>query len=178
MVNLIDNYFSEQNIKKNNNLVSDGICTCNSRDYIDFDEFIAILQRKRVLNGDTPSSCDTLLINTSEEHLIFVEFKNMNDLTSPSELSEWWKNKNKSVYLKITDSILSLGYFLQKEESQCFNNFMNMKKSFFYVYKSDTYKSKIKSHLKNKFSRYSFLLQNIHVLEVNNYESFLEHHNL
>ena len=51
---------------------------------------------------------------------------------------------------------------------------MNISKSFIYVYKSNSYKSNIKNHLRCKFSRYNFLFKNIRTIEATKFENFLD----
>jgi hypothetical protein len=55
---------------------------------------------------------------------------------------------------------------------------MNLAKSFFYVYKSDSCKNKIKNHLKYKFNRYDFLFENVRTIETKAFEKFLSNNNL
>jgi len=178
MVTFLENNFISNANFVDLNSASDGICNNNSKNYIDFDKFIARLHSNKVFTGNTFSSCDTILLNTTENHIIFVEFKDMNSVSTDIELTNWWKTKNRSVYLKVTDSILGLGYYLKSNCNQSYDDFMNTSKSFFYVYKSDTYKSKINKHLKYKFSRYDFLFKNIRTIEVENFENFLSTNNL
>ena len=174
MVNVIEQSLKDYTTYNELNIISDGVCDNNGNLYPDFDKFIANLFTSKIFNGDTLASCDTLLIAKNKNHIIFVEFKDMNSLNSEKDIKNWWKNKFRSIYLKITDSILSLSYLLAlKKYSQNHDDFMNLSKSFFYVYKSDSYKNKIKNHLKYKFSRYSFLFENIRIVETKSFEKFL-----
>lgn len=138
----------------------------------------AKLHSNKIFKGNTFASCDVILFSKEPEHLFFVEFKDMNSLNSNIEVENWWKSKNRSVYLKMTDSILSLSYYLDNKNITDYNTFMNIPKSFFYVYKSISFKSQINTHLKNKFSRYDFIFKNIRTIETNNFETFLNTHNL
>ena len=178
VIETIKEFFDDISSFKDLDIVSDGICKRNNKKYIDFDDFIKKLYSSEVLKGDTLSSCDTVLLNKQKQHIIFVEFKNMDSINDENELSNFWTDKNKSLFLKITDSILALSYILALKYNISYDNFMNLSKSFIYVYKSDNYKKKIKKHLKNKFSRYNFLLKNISIIESKNFEEFLTCHNL
>lgn len=178
MVSYLETHFKTNAVFVDLSNASDGICNNNSKKYLDFDKFIAKLHTQKIFTGNTFASCDTILFNTGENHIIFVEFKDMNTISNDTELENWWKSKNKSIYLKITDSILGLGYYLKNNCSHNYDNFMGTSKSFFYVYKSNTYKSKIKNHLKYKFSRYDFLFKNIRTIETENFENFLTSNSL
>jgi len=178
MVTFLEKHFKDHANFVDLNSVSDGICNNNSKEYINFDEFIHSLYQKGYFSGDTFSSPDTILLNSTETHLILVEFKDMNSLQSEDNIKEWWKDKNRSVYLKITDTILGLGYYLKNNCDQNYDDFLNISKSFFYVYKSNTYKKKIKHHLQYKFSRYDFLFKNIRTAEATSFENFLTNNNL
>ncbi len=177
MVNYISTIF-KQNVYKNLSETSDGICNNNNRMYIDFDKFVENLYSQNIFRGEFISSCDTLLINLTENHIIFIEFKDMNTSNSNESLNNWWNNKKRSIYLKITDSTLALSYHLKNQHNKSYDDFMNISKSFFYVYRSDSSKKKIHNHLKYKFSRYDFLFKNIQSMETKQFEKFLEFHNL
>ena len=160
------------------NIASDGICENNLNKYIDFDKFIGTLHTQKVFTGNTFSSCDTILLNEENNHIIFVEFKDMKSILTDELLINWWKKQQPKIYLKITDSLLGLSYYLNNEYSINYNNFMNTSKSFFYVYQSETYKSKINNHLKYKFSRYDYLFKNIRTIECNAFQNFLNKNKL
>ena len=159
MVEFLNTHFIQNGHYDDLNIVSDGICNNNSNQYLDFDKFIESLFQNGYFSGDNFSSPDTILIDLNKKHIIFVEFKNMSYFESEEDMKNWWKSKNRSVYLKITDSILGLSYYLKNSCSQSYDDFMNTSKSFLYVYKADTYKKKISKHLENKFSRYDFLFK-------------------
>jgi len=178
MVSFLENHFKHNASYVNLHFASDGICDNNSKSYIDFDKFIAKLHTQKIFTGDTFASCDTLLLNTQSNHLIFVEFKDMKSITTEEELNYWWKSKSRSVYLKVTDSILGLSYYLKHKCSKSYDDFLDIPKSFFYVYKSNDYKSKIKNHLKFKFSRYDYLFKNIRTIECDSFQDFIKIHNL
>jgi hypothetical protein len=178
MVSFLQQYFNTNEQLVDLKKVSDGICENNSQYYVDFDNFIAKLHTQKVFNGDTFASCDTILFNTNENHLIFVEFKDMDDLSTDEEIKNWWKIKNRSIYLKMADSILGLSFYLKNEHSKGCDSFMDTSKSFLYVYRASTYKNKIKKHLKYKFSRYNFLFKNIRTIECTNFKDFLIKNNL
>ena len=178
MVDYLEEHFNQHAEFVDLKTVSDGICNNNSNKYINFDEFIKSLFQKGYFSGDTFSSPDTILLNSTEKHILFVEFKDMSSLQSPEDINEWWKDKNRSVYLKITDTILGLGYYLKNDCDKNYDDFMDTSKSFFYVYKADTYKKKVKNHLQCKFSRYNFLFKNIRTAEAKKFEAFLSTHNL
>lgn len=177
MVNYLSTIFN-QNIYKQLSETSDGICADNGKAYIDFDKFVETLYTSHILTGEFLSSCDTLLLNTLENHIIFVEFKDMSSSNNNEKLNTWWNNKSRSIFLKIGDSLLLFSYYLKNHHSKTYDDFMNTPKSFIYVYKSDSFKSKIHSHLKYKFSRYNFMFKNIQAMETKQFENFLTHHNL
>ncbi|SFV64246.1 hypothetical protein MNB_SV-6-1504 [hydrothermal vent metagenome] len=95
----------------------------------------------------------------------------MDDL---DDIQNWFREKECSIKIKIPDSILLLGYFLHKK-GYSFDDFINMKKSFFYVYKNSSAKQIINNHLKYKFTKYKFMLENIKIMESQAYRNkFLE----
>ena len=66
-----------------------------------------------------------------------------------------------------------------RQSGICCNDFVDLSKSFFYVYKSqDDYKKAIKDHIGNKLSRYNFIFNNIRTLDASNFEDFLQENNL
>lgn len=175
--------FLKQHLQDNASFVelyeaSDGICENNTKVYIDFDKFIAHLHTQKVFKGNTFSSCDTILLNDEKNHMIFVEFKDMKSITTDESLTNWWKKHQPRVYLKITDSILGLNYYLNTKCSISYDDFMHTSKSFFYVYKSETYKRKINNHLKFKFTRYDYLFNQIRTIECDGFQNFLEKNTL
>ena len=172
MVVFLDNYFRKDIFLETLSQVSDNICADNGNKYINFDKFKEPCNCSNVTQGmNSLSSVDSLLINKDENHIIFVEFKDMNNLDN---IQNWFSEKECSIKIKIPDSILLLGIFLQKNGHN-FNDFMKMKKSFFYIYKNSSAKRTINSHLKYRFSKYNFLLENIKILESQAYRNkFLE----
>lgn len=178
MVEKIKVYLSSNATYCKLNDVSDGICSNNSKQYIDFDKFVSWLHSNKIIQGDTLSSCDTLILNKDQNHLVLVEFKDMNSLDSEENISSWWRGKNRSVYLKITDTILLLSHYMNKQFGETHDDFMNLSKSFIYVYSSQNYKKTIHTHLKYKFSRYNFLFENIKTVEAKQFEKFLDYNNL
>lgn len=157
---------------------SDNICTDNGKRYLDFDKFVAKLYQEKIMTGNTISSCDILLFNTSENHLIFVECKDMCSCIGDEMLKKWWDTKKQSIYLKIPDSLLCLSHFIVHKKLGNHDTFFNSKRSFFYVYKSTSYKNKIRDHINHEFSRYKFQFVNMRNIEVTNFESFLQGNNL
>ncbi len=172
MVKYLYDYFNQDKFLETLSQVSDNICEDNGKFYINFDKFKKPSNCCNVTKGmNSLSSIDSLLINKNENHIIFVEFKDMNDL---DDIKIWFKDKECSIKIKIPDSILLLGTFLQ-ENGYSFDEFMKMKKSFFYVYKNSSAKRTINNHLKHRFSKYNFLLENIKTIESQAYRNkFLE----
>lgn len=172
MVEYLYDYFYQGKFLVKLSEVSDNICKDNGNSYIDFDKFKEPSNCGDITKGmNSLSSVDSLLINKNENHIIFVEFKDMQDL---EDIKEWFKDKECSIKIKIPDSILLLGYFL-KENGYSFDDFMKMKKSFFYVYKNSSAKRTINNHLKYRFNKYDFLLENIKIIETQAYRNkFLE----
>ena len=168
MVEYLYNYFNKEPFLETLSQVSDNICEDNGKYYINFDKFKEPINCSNITNGmNSLSSVDSLLINKEYNHIIFIEFKDMNELEN---IQKWFREKECSIKIKIPDSILLLGYFLQKN-GYSFDEFINMKKSFFYVYKNSVSKSIINNHLKNKFSKYNFLLKNIQIIETQAYQN-------
>ncbi|CAA6803096.1 MAG: Unknown protein [uncultured Campylobacterales bacterium] len=162
-------------------IVSDDICINNSNEYLDIDSeeggLISKLYKKgedRLFKSDKMSSCDTILFNIKHDHMVFIEFKDMNKVDSKEKLKEWNEKHYKSILVKISDSILMFSYILNKKYKISYDSFMNIKKSFIYVYKTDVYKDKIHEHLHNKFSKYKFLFQNTLFADVNEFQDFLK----
>ena len=172
MVEYLDSYFKQDKFLETLSQVSDNICEDNGELYIDFDKFKEPSNCCNVTKGmNSLSSVDSLLINRDKNHIIFVEFKDMDDL---EDIQNWFREKECSIKIKIPDSILLLGYFLQ-ENGYSFDEFMKMKKSFFYVYKNISAKRTINNHLKHRFNKYDFLLENTKTIESQTYiNKFLE----
>ncbi len=178
MVDFLQEYFNTNTFLMGLNSVSDGICEDNGKDYIDFDKFKEPAYCYNITKGmQSLSSVDSILINQESKHIILVEFKDMNFIGNFNDIKKWIKNKDCSVKIKIPDSILLLGYFL-KEKGYSFDDFMQLEKSFLYVYKSSTFKSQINNHLKYRFSKYNFMLKNIKTIETQSYIKFLEKESL
>lgn len=172
MVEYLDTYFNQDKFLETLSQVSDNICEDNGKFYINFDKFKEPSNCCNVTKGmNNLSSIDSLLINKDENHILFVEFKDMNDLDN---IENWFKEKECSIKIKIPDSILLLGYFIRKK-GYSFDDFINMKKSFFYVYKNSSAKRRINNHLKYKFTKYNFMLKDIKIIETQAYRNkFLE----
>ena len=178
MVEYLYKYFNNEIFLNKLSIISDEICEDNANRYIDFDKFKEPAYCCDITKGmQSLSSVDSILINKQENHLIFIEFKDMNSIGEFNEIKKWIEDKDCSVKIKIPDSILLLGYFL-KEKGYTFDEFIELKKSFFYVYKSNSFKSQINNHLKYRFSRYNFILNNIKTMETQSYIKFLEKESL
>ena len=178
MVVYLYDYFNRDIFLDKLSNISDSICEDNQKNYINFDKFKEPLNCYEITKGmNSLSSVDSILINKEKRHIIFVEFKDMQSFEDFNSLKDWFKKKECSVKIKIPDSILLLGYFLQKH-NYSFDDFMRVEKSFFYIYKSNSSKNKINNHLKYKFSKYNFMLKNIKTIESQSYMGFLEKENL
>ena len=178
MVEYLDNYFNRDIFLDNLSAISDNICEDNGKKYIDFDKFKEPLNCSDITKGmNSLSSVDSLLLNQEQKHMIFIEFKDMQSFEEFTDLKKWFKTKECSVKIKIPDSILLLGYFLKKN-GYSFDEFIEVDKSFFYVYKSTSSKNKINNHLKYKFTKYNFMLKNTKIIESQSYMRFLEKENL
>lgn len=162
-----NNFFKELND------VSDGICNNNDKLYLKFDSFVKSLK----YNGSTVCSCDTILFNSNKEHIVLAEFKNISSKNNSKDIKDWMNGKDNNLCLKITETLLILMYEIKKN-GLCCNDFVDLSKSFFYVYKSDSYKKAIKAHIGNKLSRYNFIFKNTKTLDASNFEIFLQKHNL
>jgi len=164
-------YFHQEKFLASLDSVSDGILDNDGKKYIDFDLFKAPENCCDMTKGiNSLSSVDSLLINQDENHIILVEFKDMDSFANFNLIVQWLKEKECSIKIKIPDSILLLGYFL-REKGYRFDDFLEMKKSFIYVYKNSKSKSKINNHLKFKFTKYNFMLANTKIIEAQNYQS-------
>ena len=178
MVEYLYNYFNQDNFLDSLSVVSDNICEDNGQKYINFDKFKEPTNCNDITQGmNSLSSVDSLLLNQEKRHIIFVEFKDMQSFENFNDLKKWFKTKECSVKIKIPDSILLLGYFL-KNNNYSFDEFIELDKSFFYVYKSTSSKNKINNHLKYRFTKYNFILKNIKIIESQSYMRFLEKENL
>jgi len=178
MVKFLYDYFNKQVFLDTLVKVSDNICQDNGKKYIDFDRFKEPLNCSDITKGmNSLSSVDSLLLNEEKKHIVFVEFKDMQKIEDANSLKEWFKAKECNIKIKIPDSILLLGYFLKKE-GYSFNEYIEIKKSFFYVYKSSSSKNIINNHLKHKFTKYNFMLKDIKIIESQSYMRFLEKENL
>ena len=178
MVEFLKTHF-QQNIFLNTlSNISDNICQDNGKKYIDFDKFKEPSCCADITKGlQSLSSVDSILINSDKNHIIFIEFKDMDTMGDFEDIKEWIKEKDCNIKIKIPDSILLLGYFL-KENGYSFDEFMAVDKSFFYVYKSNSFKRKINNHLKYRFSKYNFILKYIKTMETQSYINFLEKESL
>ena len=178
MVNFLYDYFNSDAFLENLQDISDGICENDRKKYIKFDNFKEPYNCDDITKGmNSLSSVDSILINQEKEHIIFVEFKDMQSLTTEDDIKEWLREKDCSIKIKIPDSLLLLGYFIQKR-GYSFDEYFRISKSFFYVYKSESSKQIINNHLKYRFTKYNFMLKNIRSLECQNYKKFLERNNL
>jgi hypothetical protein len=178
VVAYLDNYFNKNIFLDKLSKISDNICQDNGNSYIDFDKFKEPANCENITRGmNSLSSVDSLLLNKEKKHIVFVEFKDMNSFENFNDLKEWFKSKECSVKIKIPDSILLLGYFLKKN-GYSFDEFIELEKSFIYVYKSSSSKNKINNHLKYKFTKYNFMLKNIKIIESQSYIKFLEKESL
>jgi hypothetical protein len=178
MVTYLCAHFSEDIFLDKLSEISDKICQDNGKSYINFDKFKEATNCDNITRGmNSLSSVDSLLLNQDKKHIIFVEFKDMDRFESFDDLKEWFKRKECSIKIKIPDSILLLGYFLKKN-GYSFDEFMELEKSFFYVYKSTSSKKKINNHLKHKFTKYNFILKNSKTIESQSYMKFLEKESL
>jgi hypothetical protein len=178
VVTYLHDYFNKDIFLDKLSEISDNICQDNGNSYINFDKFKEPANCDNITRGmNSLSSVDSLLLNQEKKHIIFVEFKDMNSFEDFDNLKEWFKTKECSVKIKIPDSILLLGYFLKKN-GYSFDEFMELEKSFFYVYKSTSSKNKINNHLQYKFTKYNFMLKNIKIIESQSYMKFLEKENL
>jgi len=165
-------YFHQEKFLETLSQVSDNLCEDDGKQYINFDIFKEPYNCDNITKEmNSLSSVDSLLINKDKNHIILVEFKDMDDL---DDIQNWFREKECSIKIKIPDSILLLGYFLHKK-GYSFDDFINMKKSFFYVYKNSSAKQIINNHLKYKFTKYKFMLENIKIMESQAYRNkFLE----
>ena len=178
MVEYLYNYFNSDSFLEDLSTVSDGICEDNQKKYINFDKFKEPINCNNITKGmNSLSSVDSLILNKDKQHIIFVEFKDMRSFEDFNDLKNWFRNKECSIKIKIPDSILLLGYFI-KEKNYSFDKFMDIDKSFFYVYKSNSSRNKINNHLKYKFTKYNFIFKNIKIIESQSYIRFLEKENL
>jgi len=178
MVDFLYSYFNNNTFLESLQNISDGICEDNEKKYIKFDNFKKPSNCDEITKGmNSLSSVDSILINKEKEHIIFVEFKDMQNLTTKDNIKAWLKEKDCSIKVEIPDSLLLLGYFIKKR-GYSFDEYFRIDKSFFYVYKSDSSKQIINNHLKYRFTKYNFMLKNIKSLECQNYKKFLERNNL
>jgi len=171
MVEFLHSYFHQDKFLVSLSSVSDNLYEDNDKKYIDFDTFKEPQNCCEVTKGmNSLSSVDSLLIDKENNHIVFVEFKDMDSFGTLNKLKEWIKQKECSIKIKIPDSILLLGYFLQ-ENGYSFDDFLKLKKSFVYVYKNSTSKSIINNHLKFSFTKYNFMLENTKVIEAQSYKA-------
>ena len=178
MVEFLEKHFQQSVFLDTLSYVSDNICQDNGRNYIDFDKFKEPSCCANITKGlQSLSSVDSILINSEKNHLIFVEFKDMDMIGDFEDIKEWIKEKDCNIKIKIPDSILLLGFFL-KENGYSFDEFIALDKSFFYVYKSNSFKQKINNHLKYRLSKYQFILKDIKSIETQSYLYFLEKESL
>lgn len=159
MVKYIEDIFlNNPNLWNTLDVVSDNCCpNIEDKKFINFDEFKLLCKNNLTNRCDTPSSCDVLYFNQRENHIVFIEFKNLEDIEN---LPKWYKDKQNSIYLKATDSILLLSLYLKKEKSISLDSFEAIKKSFLFVYKAQNSRDKIHRHLNSKLTRYKFIFQN------------------
>ncbi len=159
MVKYIESIFlSNPDFLKTLDKVSDNCCpNIEDKKFIDFDEFKLNCKNNLTNRRDTLSSYDMLYFNQEQKHIVFIEFKNLEEI---EDLSKWYKEKQNSIYLKATDSILLLSSYLKKEKNISLDNFESIKKSFLFVYKAQNSRDRIHRHLNNKLTRYKFIFKN------------------
>ena len=135
-------------------IVSDNCCEDNGKTYINFDKA-----------DNNLATADCLIIK--DNYFLLVEFKKLDEVKN---IEEWVEDKkrNQQILLKAYES-----YFLLKS-LKIIENFGNTEKRFVFVYKSDSYKKKIKNHFKNKLDRLKIAYNNVLVLECKNFKNLLE----
>jgi|GEM_PF-1478639 len=180
MINFLENLFREEAPLVDLNSVSDGICSNNGKNYIDFDKFKEKLYGENdFFNGDYFSSTDSIILNREKEQIIFIEFKSMKDFEIQEEMKNWFKSKKSSVYLKMSDSILGLSTYFNQKHNKSYDDFMDIPKIFIYVYDTNNNpRVNIRNHLKGKFVKYNFLYEEILTLESDKFKEFLNRYNL
>ncbi|MEO1928049.1 MAG: hypothetical protein ABGX26_05110 [Nautiliaceae bacterium] len=135
-------------------MVSDNCCEDDGKIYINFDKA-----------DNNLATADCLIIKDS--YFLLAEFKKIDEVKN---IEEWMEDKkrNQQILLKAYES-----YFLLKS-LKVIENFENMEKRFVFVYKSDSYKKKIKNHFKNKLDRLKIAYNSVLVLECKNFKNLLE----
>lgn len=170
MVKYIEDIFLQNsNFWKTLDIVSDNCCpNIENRKFIDFDEFKLHCKDSLTNKCDTPASCDMIYFNQEQSHIVFVEFKNLEDT---SDLKSWYRDKQCNIYLKATDSVLLLSKYLKNRHNISLDNFDSIKKSFLLVYKAKNSKDRIHKHLNGKLTRYKFIFKSTLSMEC---EKFLK----
>lgn len=153
---------------------SDGCCQDNGsgKKYIKFDELKKFISKNYHASINNLSSCDIMLINTKDNQIIFVEFKDLTTLKE-DELKEWIENKKYKLLLKITESILLLSFFLKAKYSISLDDYFAIKQSYIVVYKINSSANKIHNHLRFISSRYAFFLEKSFAVECNSFCEWL-----
>ncbi|MFP4487321.1 MAG: hypothetical protein ACLFOC_10165 [Campylobacterales bacterium] len=139
--------------------VSDNCCSDeNGEKFIKFDKLKEYLSLEMTKGMNSACSCDMLFLETAQNHIVFVEFK---DLSNVADFRAWIgaECRKENMLLKISDSIFLLSFFLNKQHNINFDDYFKIKQSFILAYKVDSSVKKIQAHL-NFTSRYNFILQN------------------
>lgn len=167
MVKKIYDHFQKLGLLTCLNEVSHNTCDSNGKDYVDLDAFFDHLNTIGFFkSGDKNKSCDTLLFNLEENHLLLVEFKRFNQFEGVEEERVFFKNLKTGIYLKMSESLLILSHYFYNELNISQDDFFNISKSFILVYRPRGNKELIHKSLYSKttINRNKYLFKNIQSL--------------
>lgn len=171
MVKQIYNHFQTLGLLACLQKVSHETCEPNGQNYVDFDGFFDYLNKEEFFKrGDQNSSCDTLLFNLEENHILLVEFKRLSLFEDEAEAKQFFKRFRQKTHLKMSDSLLVLAHYLNTKLDISHDDFYKIAKSFIIVYRPSTDKDSIHKELYSRvvINRNKYLFKN--TLSLNNME--------
>jgi len=169
---LIDNLGLIATLKE----VSDNMCQDEERKCIDFDKFPSFCLEECRVSQNQPATVDALILNFSEKHILFVEFK---DLKTVAQAKEWLtKVKLQQVFLKIHESFHMLSKYIVTKALASYDEFYSYKKSVLIVYDVKDTKRVFHKHFKGKVNRFRYLVEKELVINCKQFINFIERENL
>ena len=156
--------------------VSDGLCNYSEKKCINFDLFPDFCLKLCKSSQNKPATVDALIINITENHLLFVEFKDLRKVSYPRR----WLTKEKlqNIYLKVHESLHMLSTYLNKKNIVTYNKFYDCKKSLIIVYEInnniEAQKRKYHRHFQGKIKRFGYLLENEMTIECSKFINLLK----
>ena len=157
--------------------VSDNMCQDRDKYCINFDMFPSFCLKECGVSQNQPATVDALVLNIPKNHTLFVEFK---DLKTVNEPKEWLTTeKLQQIFLKVHESFHMLSKYMVKKSLATYDDFYHHKKSVFIIYDTQGDKKRdFHNHFKGKVNRFNYLVENIQVINCDNFKQFIIKENL